>query len=316
MGILIFDKMKGYNNSNKALYSYPTSNQPVSESILASEGRESIFNVLMKAPIGLKRVLFLQNVIESKTPIKFYVKPGYSKEGTNGYTENDDDNPDQINLVVHTGNTKALDRKYRWKYEELVYVVGVHESHHIINSDYDLTSTETSPTYIPDAEDLWYYGLHPNHVMNEFKARLEYSLLFPSKSTSKSTWLNNYFYYFEIVLSIKKPKSKRERELRRLYNDLYDNKNKRVKSEDEIIKSEAFKELSFKAKTNFENGKEYCIDLGLTPFLSSLKKSIKEYRSLLKISSSNSSDSFEVSDEELFAKVNEHKKDRDFSFIK
>jgi hypothetical protein len=158
------------------------------------------------------------------------------------------DNGDSIiiNISTFNGNTinGKADRFKSWTPIEILNIVGFHEADHLV-LDRDNSTLTT------DGVEAVYCKLHKQIIGREFKARIQFSLLYPNLSTTKEVWLSNYAFYFEIMYRLLHPKNT-EKEIENKFNRSRKSLKKKLKFEN----SKEFKDFisEIKASNNFENG--------------------------------------------------------------
>lgn len=91
------------------------------------------------------------------------------------------------NLIVSTDNDE---RATNWNLDEKLNIIAVHESNHIIfNEELGALSTDFVGGNFTEG--------HIKHISEEFKARLEYSIIY-SESDPKVNWIKSYFRWFTL----------------------------------------------------------------------------------------------------------------------
>lgn len=158
---------------------------------------------LNKTPMGLKAKEYLLNACDEK-----YLQNGKKSRlevqiqndlllDEEGYEHNANAQTIALNkkkwLIEVTLADTIPEKHHRtknWSKEEKLSIITIHEKVHLLfNTDGTLSGD--------NVKGNWTLG-HSYHMSEEFKARLEYSLLYPNKSNTKSEWINAYFWWFSV----------------------------------------------------------------------------------------------------------------------
>ena len=156
---------------------------------------------------------------------------------------------DSIIVNVSTFNGTRIDgqrdRFFSWSPNELLNIAGYHEIDHLV-LDSDSKSLST------DGIECVFCKNHKRVIGREFKARIQFSLIYPAVSTVKGIWLSNYAYYFEVMYRLLHPKDDDEKEVSESYKKSRKRYTKRAKFE----ASTEFADFRTKIKTEdlFVNG--------------------------------------------------------------
>lgn len=202
--------MKSYNEFLPNLLQYPSSVDSKDLDNL-DKGLEGLYKVLQIGPLGLERYLHLKKLELRNQKVRVLLSSEDFGFEVDGFTAYDEENHDNFIITIATNSVKEGERKYNWSEEEMIYIVGIHESRHIVEP------ASTLGKFYLDFADYTYFGDHINHLELEFQARLEYSLLYPSKADKKNNWLENYLGYYEMYRRIESPTTELEQEIKSLY---------------------------------------------------------------------------------------------------
>lgn len=197
---------------NYADYAYPANNYLDSKSgkKALEDWRarvDSLFpsdyvNDMLSTVHGVARLKRISNWLEkSSTSFEVEIQSGLLSDaagvpvhGTTQARGSGSFDPNAIETIISTF-AGVPDRMLDWSSNELINIVGVHESFHIRPRGKKIEAIDC-PTLFAKCHFLV--------IQEEFKARIEYSLVYPAGSVSKSGWLENYQIYFDICWRLEK----------------------------------------------------------------------------------------------------------------
>lgn len=282
-----------------------------SKSAVNQESNE-LFDVLKMGPLGYERYLHLLGLKQKKQKLEVKIIEGNNGKKWDAWTNQIKGTKDFL-MTFYTQSTKHMDRMYSWKRKEKFYVVGVHESQHIVKPKFlNIGRYKESDTRYN------YWGDHIRHVQLEFEARFEFSLLFPSLSSSKTTWLDRYQKYFQLYRSIENPSEYIKTELDQIIDKLYTkySENKFDKDENGFSDEEndpLFVRLSELTKPPYKLGMEETSEIIQGYFLQ-FDERLEIYRRYINETSIDVG--FEVDVENILKNKAKYLSDKDLSYLK
>ena len=196
---------------NYAEYAYPVNNyqntrtaQELFDDWL--DKVESLFpadyvDAMLKTVHGVVRLKRLSNWLEkTSTKLEITIQSGQLTDdagnlvhGTTKARGSDSFDPNAIDTII--SHFDLPDRMQGWSEDEIVNIVGVHESFHIRPQGKRIETIDCPGLFAK---------CHFLVIQEEFKARIEYSLVDPDHSVSKSGWLEAYQRYFDIAWRLEK----------------------------------------------------------------------------------------------------------------
>jgi len=175
---------------------------------------------LKMTPYGMKAFQTVCRALQNYTPpLVFNVTDDRIVDPNDGNAINDQGltfegaNSIICNLSTFNGLTLegTRDRFFDWSPPELLNIVGYHEIDHLI------LNTKTRVLSTDDIECV-FCTAHKEVISREFKARIQFSLLYPTISTTKHNWLNGYAFYFEVMYRLIHPIGALEKAVARSYD--------------------------------------------------------------------------------------------------
>ena len=292
--------MNSYSEYNPNLIEYPSS---IETNTLDNKdkGLDGLYQVLKIGPIGFERFIHLKKLELRNQKIRVLLSSKDFGDDVDGSTFYDEENLNNFIMEIATKSIKERDRKYNWSQEELIYIVGIHESRHIVEPPSSIGK------FYLDFADYYYFGEHINHIELEFQARLEYSLLYPSKSDPKVNWLENYIGYFEKYRRIETPTSQLEREIKILYINY-------EKEDKGLLKRKLQKLNDNLANSDFELGHLSLKDV-LRRFFSRFEFRLQKFREYNAIYNGRLKLPFESNTDKIISEIENYVGDTSLSFI-
>lgn len=174
----------------------------------------------------------------------------------------------------------TLDRFFSWSPNEILNIVGVHEIDHLV------LDSETKELSTDGIECIYCKG-HKLVIGREFKARLQFSLMYPAASRGKNSWLSNYAFYFEVMHRLLHPEDDSEKLISQAFKD----SRKRQKRME-----------NFEASIEFQNFVNNILTAGV--FTNGLKRLFKYYNTVI-YELENRFESFASHDDALFTNLEE-----------
>jgi hypothetical protein len=158
-------------------------------------------SAMLKTVHGVVRLKKLSNWLEkTSTKLEITIQSGPLTDdagnlvhGTTKARGSDSFDPNAIDTIISLFDLP--DRMQGWSDNEIINIVGVHESFHIRPQGKRIETI--------DGQGL-FAKCHFLVIQEEFKARIEYSLVAPDKPVSKSNWLETYQRYFDIAWRLEK----------------------------------------------------------------------------------------------------------------
>jgi hypothetical protein len=159
-------------------------------------------SAMLKTVHGVVRLKRLSNWLEkTSTDLEITIQTtaltddaGNPVHGTTRARGSDSFDPNAIETIISTF-PNLPDRMQGWSADEIINIVGVHESFHIRQHGKRIETLDC-PTLFAKC--------HFIVIQEEFKARIEYSLVDSDHSVSKSSWLDIYQRYFDTCWRLEK----------------------------------------------------------------------------------------------------------------